>query len=182
MHRFDYSIPQFITRIRGICMVVTPGIVFEVLHVLRVAHLDYPSYERLRTVSINELLSLFYETPSSWGSCQNTLCLAFIKGLRILNMVMTFVLHPLTITLSQSLVLSFCYPSLRISLLTSLLTLYSPLWMSIRIQRPMISSFFLRLSRGSFATFLSPIPSLPTSRSCVPLIPFLLSRVLHNFA
>ena len=77
-------------------MVVTPGIVFEVLHVLRVAHLDYPSYERLRTVSINELSSLFYETPSSWGSCQNTLCLAFIKGLRILNMVMTFVLHPLS--------------------------------------------------------------------------------------
>ena len=30
------------------------------------------------------------------GDCQNTSCLAFAKGLRILNMVMTFVLHPLS--------------------------------------------------------------------------------------
>ena len=96
MHKFDYFIPQFITHIRGICMVVTPDIVFKVLHVPRVAHLDYPSYERLRTVSIDELSSLFYETPSSWSDRQNTLCLAFVKGPRILNMVMTFVLHPLS--------------------------------------------------------------------------------------
>ena len=36
------------------------------------------------------------KTPSSWGDHQNTLCSAFAKGPRILNMVMTFVLHPLS--------------------------------------------------------------------------------------
>ena len=35
MHRFDYSIPQFVTRVQGIRMVVTPDIVSEVLHVPR---------------------------------------------------------------------------------------------------------------------------------------------------
>ena len=46
-------------------MVVTPDIVSELLHVPRVAHLDYPGYELLRTVSKDELTSLFYKTPSS---------------------------------------------------------------------------------------------------------------------
>ena len=41
-------------------------------------------------------MSLFYETPSSWGDSQNTRCSAFAKGLRFLNMMMTFVLHPLS--------------------------------------------------------------------------------------
>ena len=67
MHGFDYSIPQFVTRFRGIRMVVTPGIVSEVLHIPRVTYLDYPSCERLRTVSKDELSSLFCETTSSWG-------------------------------------------------------------------------------------------------------------------
>ena len=96
MHGFDYSIPQFVTRVRGIHMVVTLGIVFELLHVPRVTHPDYPSYEHLRTVSKDELSSLFYETPSSWGDLQNTSCLAFAKGPRILNILMTFILHPLS--------------------------------------------------------------------------------------
>ena len=77
-------------------MVVTSGIVSKVLHILRVAHLNYPGYKRLRTVSKDELSSLFCETPSSWGDNQNTSCSAFAKGPRILNMVMTFVLHPLS--------------------------------------------------------------------------------------
>ena len=47
-------------------------------------------------MSKDELLSLFCETPSSWGDRQNTLCSGFAKGLRFLNMVMTFVLHPLS--------------------------------------------------------------------------------------
>ena len=77
-------------------MVVTPKIVSKVLHVPRVAHPDYPRCARLRTVSKDELASLFYETPSSWGDRQNTPCSAFAKGPRFLNMVMTFVLHPLS--------------------------------------------------------------------------------------
>ena len=80
----------------GIRMVVTSGIVSKVLHILRVAHLNYPGYKRLRTVSKDELSSLFCETPSSWGDNQNISCSAFAKGPRILNMVMTFVLHPLS--------------------------------------------------------------------------------------
>ena len=53
--------------------------------------------------------------------------------------------------------------------------------MSIRIRWPIISSFFLLLSCGSFAIFLSPISSHPTSRSCVPLVSLSLNGVLHNF-
>ena len=58
-------------------------------------HLDCPGCDRLSTVSKNELPSLFCETPSSWGDRQNTSCSGFAKGLRFLNMVMTFILHPL---------------------------------------------------------------------------------------
>ena len=90
-----YSTSLFITLVRDVCMVVTPAIVAEVLHVPRVAHLDYPSSECLKTVSKDVLVPLFCETPSSWGDCQNTPCSAFDKGLRFLNMVMIFVLHPL---------------------------------------------------------------------------------------
>ena len=77
-------------------MVVTSDIVSEVLHIPRVVHPDYPSCDPLKTMSKHELVSLFYETPSSWGECQNTPCLVFAKGLRILNMMMTFILHPLS--------------------------------------------------------------------------------------
>ena len=77
-------------------IVVTPDIVSEVLHVLRVAHLDYPSCDCLRTMSKDEILSLFCETPLSWGDHQNTPCSGFAKGSRFLNMVMTFILHPLS--------------------------------------------------------------------------------------
>ena len=77
-------------------MVVTPDIVYEVLHDPRVVHPDYPSCKCLRTVSKDELVSLFYETPSSWGEHQNTLYSAFAKGPNFLNMVMTFILHPLS--------------------------------------------------------------------------------------
>ena len=65
MHRFDTSVPHFITRVRGTRIVVTPDIVSEVLHIPRVAYPDYPSCDHLRTVSKDELSSLFCETPSS---------------------------------------------------------------------------------------------------------------------
>ena len=96
MHRFDYFIPQFSTRVRGICMVVTSKIVFEVLHVPRVAYPDYPGCAHLWTMSKDELVSLFCETPSSWDDRQNTPCSASAKGPRFLKIVMTFVLHPLS--------------------------------------------------------------------------------------
>ena len=90
MHGFDYFIPQFSTRIRGIRMVVTPDTRAQV------AHPDYPSSECLKTISKDELTSLFCETPSSWGDRQNTSCSAFAKGSRILNTVMIFIFHSLS--------------------------------------------------------------------------------------
>ena len=96
MHGFDFSVPQFSTRIRGTHIVVTPNIVSDVLHVPRVAHPDYLGCDRLRIVSKDELMSAFCERPSDWGDRQFTPCSAFAKGPRFLNMVMTFVLHPLS--------------------------------------------------------------------------------------
>ena len=96
MHRIDTSVPYFFCHVRGMHMVVTPEIVFEVLHIPRVAHPNYPGCDHLQTVSKDELSSRFYETPSSWGDCQNTLYSGFAKGPRFLNMVITFVLHPLS--------------------------------------------------------------------------------------
>ena len=67
MHRFDSSIPCFLTSVRGIRIVVTPELISDVLHVPRVSHPDYPSCPRLRNVFKDEVMSLFCETPSSWG-------------------------------------------------------------------------------------------------------------------
>ena len=95
MHKIDTSVPHCFSRVRDMCIIVTPEIISEVLHAPRVAHLDYSSYECLRTVSKDELSSCFYETPLSWGNRQNNPCSGFAKGPRFLNIVMTFVLHPL---------------------------------------------------------------------------------------
>ena len=88
--------PQFVSTFRGTHIVVTPDLILEVLHVPRVVHPDYPSCERLRTVSRDDLLSHFYGTPSIWRGKLNTLCLGIVKGLRFLNMVMTFAFTPLS--------------------------------------------------------------------------------------
>ena len=93
IHRFNTSIPHFFSCIRGTCIVVTPDIVSEVLHVPMVAHPDHPGYDHLRTMSKDELSSLFCETSSSWGDRQNAPYSGFVYGLRFLNMVMTFILH-----------------------------------------------------------------------------------------
>ena len=64
IHGYDYLVPLFVTRVQGTCIVVTPDIVSNVLYVPRVEHPDYPSCERLRTVSKDELISAFCEHPS----------------------------------------------------------------------------------------------------------------------
>ena len=46
---------------------VTPDIVFDVLHVPKVEHPDYPGCNHLRTVSKDELIYSFCERPSDWG-------------------------------------------------------------------------------------------------------------------
>ena len=95
MHGFDTSIPWFVIQVRGIRIVVTSKLISDVLHVSRVEYPDYPGCPHLRTMSKDELSSLFCETPSSWGDFQNTQSSSFAKSSRFLNMVMTFVLHPL---------------------------------------------------------------------------------------
>ena len=74
---------------------VTPQLVMDVLRVPRIEFPDYPSCERLWTMSKDELMTTFYERPSDWGERQFTPCRPFAKGPRFINMVMTFVLYPL---------------------------------------------------------------------------------------
>ena len=66
------------------------------LHVPKIEFPDYPSCEHLRTVSRDELMSSFCERPTTWGERLFTPCRPFAKGPRFMNMVMTFVLHPLS--------------------------------------------------------------------------------------
>ena len=96
MHGIDCSIPHFVTQVQGISIPITLQLVADVLRVPRIEFPDYPSYERLRTVSKDELMFAFCERPFVWGERQFTYCLAFAKGPRFLNMVMTFVLYPLS--------------------------------------------------------------------------------------
>ena len=96
MHGIDRSIPLFFTRVRGTCILVTPQLVVDVLRVLRIEFPDYPSCECLRTVSRDELMSAFCECPTTWGEHLFTPCRPFAKGPRFMNMMMTFVLHPLS--------------------------------------------------------------------------------------
>ena len=67
MHGFDNSVPHFVTSVRGTRIVVTLQIVADVLRVPRVEFPDYPSCERLKTVSKDELISAFCECSSDWG-------------------------------------------------------------------------------------------------------------------
>ena len=69
MHRFDLLVPLFITRVRGMRIVVTSEIVYNVLRVRRVEHPDYYGCDRLKTVSKDELIFAFCECPSDWGEC-----------------------------------------------------------------------------------------------------------------
>ena len=96
MHKIDCSVPLFFTHIQGMPIPLTPQLVANVLWVPRVEFPNYPSCECLRTVSKDELMAAFYERPSDWGDHQFTSRRPFAKGPRFINMVMTFVLHPLS--------------------------------------------------------------------------------------
>ena len=92
----DHLVLLFFTRIRGTRIPVTPQLVMDVLRVPRIEFPDYPSCEHLRTISKDELMSSFCERPTVWGERLFTPSRPFAKGLRFMNMVMTFVLHPLS--------------------------------------------------------------------------------------
>ena len=168
-------------------MVVTPEIVSEVLHVPRVVHPDYPAYAHLRTVSKDELTSLFCETPSSWGDHQNTPCSAFAKGPRFLNMVMTFILHPLSyynteprawfwLSLIEDISIDFSS-----HFILSFIDVYKDTTTRDKFIFPctimrLIRHFSISYPKSPHfsymcAIFPSPILSLPTSHICVPFMP-----------
>ena len=96
MDGIDRSVPFFFSCVRGTRINVTPQLVMDVLRVPRIEFLDYPSCERLRTVSKDELMSAFCERPTAWGEHLFTPCRPFAKGSRFMNVVMTFVLYPLS--------------------------------------------------------------------------------------
>ena len=96
IHRIDTLVPHFFSHVRGMRIVVTLEIVSKVLHIPKVAHPDYPGCDCLRIVSKDKLISHFCGTPSVQGGKLNTARLGFAKGLRFLNMVMTFTLMPLS--------------------------------------------------------------------------------------
>ena len=74
MHGIDSSVPLFFTHIRGTHISVTPQLVMDMLRVSRVEFPNYPSCERLRTVSKDELKSAFCECLSECGERQFTYC------------------------------------------------------------------------------------------------------------
>ena len=76
---------------------ITPQLVADVLRVPRIEFPDYPSYKHLRTMSRDELMFAFCERPSAWSKRLFTPCRPFAKGPKFMNMVMTFVLHPLSL-------------------------------------------------------------------------------------
>ena len=96
MYEIDRSVPLFFTYVRGTRIPITLQLVTDVLRVPRIEFPDYPSCERLRTVSRDKLMSAFCERPSAWGERLFTPCRPFAKGPRFMNMVMTFFLHPLS--------------------------------------------------------------------------------------
>ena len=96
MRGFDFSVSYFLTRAQGTCIAVTLQIVADVLRVPGVEFPNYLGCDRLRIVSKDKLKSAFCEQPSKWGERQFTYYSGFAKGPQFFNMVMTFVLHPLS--------------------------------------------------------------------------------------
>ena len=183
MHGLDSSVPLFHTRVRGTRIVVTPELVFDVLHVSRVEHPDYPRCKRLRTVSKDEMISAFYERPFDWGDIQFTPCKAFTKVPRFINMVMTFVLHPFShynsITEPRARFLLSLLEHLTIDFPSHFI--FFSLQMCIGIRLHVISSFSLWLSCGFYSIFLFLFPLLTTSPLCVPLTTLPLNEARCSF-
>ena len=169
MHGIDHLVLLFFIRVRGTRIPITPQLVADVLRVPRIEFLDYPGYERLRTVFRDELMSAFCERPIAWGERLFTPCRPFAKGPRFMNMVMTFVLHPL------SHYNSITEPRARflLSLLEDL-TIDFPSYFILFIIDVHLDSasrdkfIFPSLSRGFYAIFpfLFPLPTILPS--CVP--------------
>ena len=93
MHAINTSVFRFTTVFQGTRIVVTPNLIFEVLHVPRADCPNYPSHCHLSSIS-RELASLFCEKAMLWGGTLNFSITEFAQDPRILNMLMTFVITP----------------------------------------------------------------------------------------
>ena len=92
MNAIDTSMSRLTMVFYSTRIVVTLEFISKVLHFPRVDCPDYLSHHCLSSVSRDEMASLFYEKAMVWGETLNFSTTGFAKGLRILNMVMTFVL------------------------------------------------------------------------------------------
>ena len=114
-------------------------------------------------MSKDELMATFCERPSDWGEHQFTPCRPFAKGPRFINMVVAFILHPL------SRYNSITEPRARFLLsLLEHLTIDFPshfIFSLIDVYRDMTTRdklIFLRLSHRFYTifTFLFPLPTI----------------------
>ena len=80
MHAIDTFVPRFTIVFRGTCIVFTPNLIFEVLHVPKVDHPNYPSHPHLFSISRDELALLFGEKTMLWGGTLNFTTTEFTKG------------------------------------------------------------------------------------------------------
>jgi len=80
MHAIDTFVPWFTIVFHGTCIVITLNLIFEVLHVPKVDHPNYPSHPRLFSNSRDELALLFGEKTMLWGGTLNFSTTKFTKG------------------------------------------------------------------------------------------------------
>ena len=85
MHGFDYSIPLFVTRVRGMRVVFTPDIVSNVLHILKVAYLDYLVVSALGLCPKTSLHPLFVSVPLIGVIVSSLLVWPLLKALGFLT-------------------------------------------------------------------------------------------------
>ena len=139
------------------------------LHVLRIEFPDYLSCERLRTMSRDEFMSSFCERPIAWGEHLFTPCRLFAKGPRFMNMVMTFVLHPLShynsITESRARFLLSLLEHLTINFPSHFILSIIDVHLDSASRDKLI---FLPLSRGFYAIFPFFFPRPTIFPFCVP--------------
>ena len=169
MHKIDRSVPFFFIHVWGTRIPVTPQLVADVLHVPRIEFPDYPSCERLRTMSKDELMSSFCECPTAWGKRLFTPCRPFAKSPRFINMVMAFVLHPFShynsITEPRAWFLLSLLEHLTIDFPSHFILSIIDVHLDSASHDKLI---FLLLSRGFYTIFPFLFPRSTIFPSCVP--------------
>ena len=114
-------------------------------------------------------MAAFYERPSDWGDRQFTLCRPFAKGPRFINMVMTFVLDPLShynsITEPRALFLLSLFEHLTIDFPSHFILSIIDVDLDLASRDKLVfPSAIMRILRHFFIPF--PLPTI--FLSCVP--------------